>query len=229
MEPFWSQRVCTFKRALRIEFEESICELAALRLPRQVFELPSARTAEVLAACAPGIWTGRMSSWIEFGLCPTAACTLWVIPRTRRSRALYFPQLEPILETVKVEFAAPQRRTAALRRLCAIVYDAIYLDPAHFDRGKSVRARADAGSAHRGGFRDNLTFGEVMAECVHRPEISESPVIMRVRRSSATPTSSPKFIDCCSHPIPSPQSSRMRASAFAISPRFTGLSQLLSP
>jgi hypothetical protein len=36
----------------------------------------------------------------------------------------------------------------------------------------------DGGLDKVGGFRDNLTFGEVIAECAIRPEIFKSPAII---------------------------------------------------
>ena len=42
---------------------------------------------------------------------------------------------------------------------------------------RSLERPADTGLSAWSGFRDNLTFGEVIAECAIRPEIFGSPVI----------------------------------------------------
>ena len=46
-------------------------------------------------------------------------------------------------------------------------------------------------------FRDNLTFGEVMAERGFGPEMSKLPVIMRVRTNTAVVASVGNLCDCC--------------------------------
>jgi hypothetical protein len=45
---------------------------------------------------------------------------------------------------------------------------------------RSLERSADTGLSAWSGLRDNLTFGEVIAECAIRPEIFESPVITGV-------------------------------------------------
>src|SRR6266496_4820296 len=65
---------------------------------------------------------------------------------------------------------------------------------------RALERAADGGLSELGSLRVNLTFGEVSAQCVDRSEIFNSPVTMRVWRTSTVSTSSTNFCECCGTP-----------------------------